>query len=345
MTVLSILGRIEPTCISEKLKLYIANVPGDEDNNWQSELVAEMQKGLALREMTDTFLDIKSGDRMAIAMLSHHKGTIDTESDLLSCLNTIASQMVYLYFDYEYDDIPMGGWDTNPFDGRFCEKDYAEKILDFMRFAVHNDEHNMPDGIEHIPMCTYSSNHDLTGDYRFIFTYTHAISKAIESMKCFGEMLDRCLQCKTDYYLLDYLCNAIHQIEGDECSTFRYMKLYSLCQLFLEKDKESELDWKLPLFLEPEHTDEEKAKKATLLRKIRNKIAHGDYVKYEEVIEEYASIIMDPNFNYDYSEYSRQNWVLLDICISLQKALQRMITLWLQDKNKLNQIKNMKQNQ
>lgn len=46
MTVLSILGKIEPICISKKLKLYISNLPDSPDNDWQSELVYEMKKDL-----------------------------------------------------------------------------------------------------------------------------------------------------------------------------------------------------------------------------------------------------------------------------------------------------------
>lgn len=343
MTVLSILGRIEPICISEKLKLYIANVPNDRDNDWQSVLVTEMQKGLTLHEMNASSLGVKSNERLKIAMLAGHHGPIETETELLSCLRKIASDAIYMYFDYDYDDIPLGGWDTNPFDSRFCEKDYSEKILDFICFSARTGEINLPDSIQCIPRCIYTSNTDLFDDYRFIFGFTRSIGKPIESLKCFGQMLDKCLQSRNDYFLLDYICNAIHQIEEEECSTFQYMKLYSLCQLFLEKEHESELDWKLPMFLDLDHTNEEKKKKAILLRKIRNKIAHGDYVKYDSILEEYAQTIMEPYYNYDYSEYSRHNWVLLSICVSLQKALQRIIALWLQDKDKLEQIKNRRQ--
>ena len=42
MVVLNLLGKIEPICISQKLKLYVSNLPQTEDNNWMSHLVEEM---------------------------------------------------------------------------------------------------------------------------------------------------------------------------------------------------------------------------------------------------------------------------------------------------------------
>ena len=41
MVVLNVSGKIEPICISDKLKLYISNLPNEEENNWNKELVNE----------------------------------------------------------------------------------------------------------------------------------------------------------------------------------------------------------------------------------------------------------------------------------------------------------------
>ena len=46
MVVLNLLGKIEPICISQKLKLYVSNLPQTEDNNWMSHLVEEMEIAL-----------------------------------------------------------------------------------------------------------------------------------------------------------------------------------------------------------------------------------------------------------------------------------------------------------
>ena len=47
-------------------------------------------------------------------------------------IQEIVDNIIYIYLDYSYDDMPMGGWDENPFDGRLCEKDYAEIIVVFL---------------------------------------------------------------------------------------------------------------------------------------------------------------------------------------------------------------------
>lgn len=34
--------------------------------------------------------------------------------------------------------MPLVDGDTNPFDRRFCEEDYAEKIIDFMNYIIND---------------------------------------------------------------------------------------------------------------------------------------------------------------------------------------------------------------
>ena len=67
--------------------------------------------------------------------------------------------MIFIYQDYDYTDMPLGGWDTNCFDGRLCEEDYSEKIIDFINFMAHSDQ---PDYAipKPVPQWTFSSNHD-----------------------------------------------------------------------------------------------------------------------------------------------------------------------------------------
>lgn len=61
---------------------------------------------------------------------------INSEIDVDKLCQAMASNMICLCFDYDYDDMPTGDWRTNCFDGRFCEEDYAEKIVDLMQFVV-----------------------------------------------------------------------------------------------------------------------------------------------------------------------------------------------------------------
>lgn len=43
MVVLNVFGKKEKICISEKLKLFIANLPKGDNNDWNGELVKEMK--------------------------------------------------------------------------------------------------------------------------------------------------------------------------------------------------------------------------------------------------------------------------------------------------------------
>jgi len=147
------------------------------------------------------------------------------------------------------------------------------------------------------------------------------------------------LQNKNDYLLFDYLANSLHK--DHEYNEYHFLKSYSLCQLFLEKKHESELDKKLPSFLTIQFiSDDEPQKSAILLRKLRNKIAHGDFVAFEKHVEEYAVKFLDDKFAFDYTEYSRKNWTVQHICCLLDDVLRQLIHMLFYDRNKLDKIKN-----
>ena len=59
MVVLNIFGKIEPICISDKLKLYISNLPNEENNDWNKELVDEMRAAMKMDIIESEKLGIK----------------------------------------------------------------------------------------------------------------------------------------------------------------------------------------------------------------------------------------------------------------------------------------------
>ena len=83
---------------------------------------------------------------------------------------------------------------------------------------------------------------------------------------------------------------------------------------------------------------------AELMRRIRNKIAHGDFEKINPLLEEYAQKYMDGRFLFDYSEYTRPSWVLLHISCSLEKILRSLMNLMLTDNEKLVAVKKQVKN-
>ncbi len=56
---------------------------------------------------------------------------------------------------------------------------------------------------------------------------------------------------------------------------------------------------------------------AKLLRQMRNKIGHGDFMGFYTKSELFAKKYMI-NFFFDYTEYSRQNWITIHLCCLLE---------------------------
>ena len=106
------------------------------------------------------------------------------------------------------------------------------------------------------------------------------------------------------------------------------------------EEKESELDKKLIIFLDDKYSEDLKNIIPRKLRKMRNKIAHGDFIAFEKLVEEYACEIMDDYFYFDYLEYSRKNWVILHICCELEEVVRKIVNMLFLDRDKLENIKN-----
>lgn len=72
---------------------------------------------------------------------------------------------------------------------------------------------------------------------------------------------------------------------------------------------------------------------------MRNKIGYGDFNGFYEKPEEYARLYMI-NYNFDYSEYSRINWILLHVCCLLDDLIAKVIKIMFENESKLLEIKN-----
>jgi len=237
MVIINIYGQIKPICVSKKLKLYISNLPKDNYNDWNSALVeeltyaAEYEKLQQKRYKLNSTTTIKDLHRKLFQSNEVSKSTTD-----YARIHDIVDNMICVYFDYSYTDIPMGGWAENPFDGRFCEKDYAELIVDFWNKTSYQP----------MPNWVYSSNIDSAIPYYRLYMPKYDLSSSITNLIKWGKGVDTFLQTRHDYLEFDYLVRSIYG--NDENTANQFLKWYSLCQLFLEKDKEQELDWKLPFF-------------------------------------------------------------------------------------------------
>ncbi len=332
MIVLNILGKIDPVCISQKLKIFISNLPTDKLNNWNEGLIDEMHYTIDKTNLIYQTLKIDKTFNIKEIARSLFSELPDNITDA-EAYQIIADNMICLHFDFTDED-----WIAQRFDSGTCEDDYSEKFMSFINFISNNSDKLLP---KSPPYCIFSTTKLLESSNKiFAFSPIDSMPNRIETMIKWGEIIDAFLQESNDFLLLDYLINSVYS--DNNYNEYHYFKAYSLCQLFLEKDKEKELDEKLPQFLDKRYSFEERKELAQILRKMRNKIAHGDFIAFEDAIEEYAQKFMDGRYWFDYSEYNRKNWILLNACCLLDNALKQMISLLFTDKNKLFNIKNFK---
>mgnify|MGYP007098877530 CR=1 FL=1 len=108
MVVIDIYGKIERTIISEKLKLYIDNLPDDWKESIKEEIFEEIRKIEFNRKKqmikygksyTNVF-DFTIARKIVETNIGNTKGyTLNT---LESCIDYIIENMIFIEFDYEY---------------------------------------------------------------------------------------------------------------------------------------------------------------------------------------------------------------------------------------------------
>lgn len=221
MVIIDIYGKIEKTKISDKLKVFISNVPEE----WKEDIKNDMLKEIKQQKI-DIENSIKEYGRSyeieyTLSFLKKivHKNIEDcSKYDLDSidnCIQCLVDNMICIFFDYDYEDMPFFDWTTNCFDGRFCEEDYAEKLMHFINF-IH---HDLPDEI--YMNCLYSSNTDHLSKSRILLVVSFRLrtefskwkSKhtSIKKLKEVGNRIDTIISSENDYYKLDYLMNAMYK--------------------------------------------------------------------------------------------------------------------------------------
>jgi len=149
-------------------------------------------------------------------------------------------------------------------------------------------------------------------------------------------MIDSFLETENDFWKLDYIINSV--FDDNNYNTYHLFKVFSLLELLLvypdDNGKITELDSKLQQFLPKQIPTNKQARFCMLVRQIRNKIGHGDFHSMNLKCEEYANEFMQ-TFWFDYYEFSRQNWILSNICVALNNTLANVLWMMLNDKNKL----------
>ncbi|MBU3196719.1 hypothetical protein KPL26_08530 [Clostridium algidicarnis] len=334
MIVLDIYGKIDKILISEKLKLYIANLPNDWKEGIREEIFEELRRIdfsreeqlLKYGEVLTSKFDYELGRKtveMNIEDFNYYK--LETLEDCIECL---LDNMIFIEFDYGYEDMPFFDWTTNCFDGRFCEGDYSERIIKLFNFLNHERYVKAHFNI------VYSSNENY---FSIIPRITSVLSFRVESKfdgfrtkdeaitdlrKC-GQCIDEFLQTGNDYYKLDFIAESLKN--SDDYKHYHFLKTFTLLEMLLiKKDQHTkEIDKFINPIIKKIYT--KNSEDATiLLRQMRNKIGHGDFSAFNKKAEMFAQKYMS-NYQFDYTEYSRSNWILLHTCCLLDDILKEVL--------------------
>ncbi|RDY70659.1 hypothetical protein DXT76_12105 [Halobacillus trueperi] len=347
MIVVNIFGEIEPIVISKKLGITLSNLPQD----WQEELIETMEEEIHRREYDikklRKYSNIPNIEQYNIKKIVEHKnfsGIFGEGSG--NCLKKIASNLMCVSVeDFENSMLQKK---NSYIDSPTCEREFGEKMMNLYKFLTRSGSKNT----SWLPLtCLYSSEKSL-------FEETHVLrmiyaemgldikmspiifnQKRIDSLLGFGEIIDSFLENTEDFYMFDYILTAI--ADDSNYNAYHIFKNYSLIEMILGKDEIDnpiKFDEKLSLFIKSDRYSSKKKLFAKMIRQIRNKIAHGNFIEVREKLEEYAAHFMK-NYHFDYLEYSRENWIYLNICCELDIILTNILWELLSESNVSSHVK------
>ena len=339
MILISIYGKTEPTIISKKLGIGICNPKNDWiegfSNDFDEEYMVQVHhaRSYELFDSDDYSQKIKSRydyDRIVKTLRWNEEGK---ESKIIIAENLVEIQVL----DFEHSMLKK----INPLlDSPTCEMQYAKKFMTLcMRLGWGASSWS------NIPIITYDSDDLFTTP--LIINYLSAqvddknfnvkenFKLGLSSLKQIGTKIDNFLSTDEDFWLLDYIINALS--EGQQSgNAYHVFKTMSIIEMLLIKPSnsgktEDEMERKLPQFLSDRIDSSQKQLYAKYMRRFRNKIAHGDFKKVSELLREYRSKFMK-NFWYDEFEYSKDNWTYGNISLELDEALNKILRLMLNNK-------------
>ena len=105
----------------KKIGMYLSNLPDSVENNWKSVLKEQLWLSKEAEELVQHNLKInRSSQIFGLYHKVFSRKKIPREFTDIN-YEELVDKMSCVTFDYAYDDIPLGGMDTNCFDGRICE--------------------------------------------------------------------------------------------------------------------------------------------------------------------------------------------------------------------------------
>ncbi|APQ78454.1 hypothetical protein [Clostridium botulinum] len=345
MVLVNIYGKIQPIIISKKLGVGICNLNSDWVRGFYDDFDEEI---LIHKHNMKKFLK----DRFDIKMLegrynlSQITKVLGWQEEGKSVEQTIAEHLIEIQvIDFENSLLQKN---NEHLDSPTCETQYTRKFIKFCSI-VQSSESAQKVVSGQIPFVTYDS--DNFSEKPRILNYLEVMSKTntcintytnscINTLQHLGGLIDGFLSADKDFWLLDYIIKAVYDERGT--GAYHIFKVMSLIEMLIINPNENgrtvgEMERKLPQFLPITINTSQKELFSTIMRKLRNKIGHGDFMTIQQLLEEYRNSFMQ-NFWYDEFEYSIENWTYGNICLHLDKALANILWLMLFDKEKLSSI-------
>ena len=346
MVLMNMYGKIPETIISKKLGIGICNPVPD----WVEGLQDDFEEELLIHEHEISSFK-KSGydtawasDRYNLEKIVFQLGW---QEEGKTSMQIIAEHLIEIQvLDFDNSLLQMK---NDHLDSPTCEPQYPRKFLNLC-CKIQSSQSAQTVIPNQIPFSTYNSDdfQQKTLILNFLGAMLHPhpnypisipdyTAGGIKSLEYIGSLIDNFLVTDKDFWLFDYIVNAMFNDESHDA--YHIFKVMSLIEMLIISPKGNgktvgELERKLPQFLPDRIPVEERALFSEIVRKLRNKIGHGDFEAVQQLLDQYRNSFMQ-NFRYDEFEYSIENWTYGNICINLDSALNEILWLMLSDRAQL----------
>ena len=346
LVLMNMYGKIPETIISKKLGIGICNPAPD----WVEGLQDDFEEELLIHEHEISSFK-KSGydtawasDRYNLEKIVFQLGW---QEEGKTSMQIIAEHLIEIQvLDFDNSLLQMK---NDHLDSPTCEPQYPRKFLNLC-CKIQSSQSAQTVIPNQIPFSTYNSDDfqqkPLILNFLGAMLHPHPnypisipdyTAGGIKSLEYIGSLIDNFLVTDKDFWLFDYIVNAVFNDESHDA--YHIFKVMSLIEMLIISPKGNgktvgELERKLPQFLPDRIPVEERALFSEIVRKLRNKIGHGDFEAVQQLLDQYRNSFMQ-NFRYDEFEYSIENWTYGNICINLDSALNEILWLMLSDRAQL----------
>ncbi|MGL5435493.1 MAG: hypothetical protein ACRDBO_08870 [Lachnospiraceae bacterium] len=346
MILLNMYGKIGPIIISKKLGVGICNPAPD----WIEEIQDDFEEEILIHKNSiETYKKSEFDTSWAMGRYNLENivkqlGWKESEKEPMQIIAEHLIEIQVLDFDNSLLQVKNEHMD-NP----TCEPQYSKKLI---KFCCELQSSKVAEKVipRQIPFAVYDSDDfgkkPLILNHLESMLHPHPLHKitvedytngGIASLKYIGQLIDDFLDKEEDFWLLDYIINAM--FFDSEHDAYHIFKTMSLIEMLIINPKGNgktvgEIEKKLPQFLPDFIAVKDRPLFAEIMRKLRNKIGHGDFKAVQSLLEQYRQSFMQ-NFWYDEFEYSIENWTYGNICINLDQALREILWLMLSDKANL----------